>query len=156
MRGHTTLANAIAAHTGGRFRKATPTALDQLRELGLPDPIVSFFRDYEPSECIEGQVRLWPIEEIVRENRDFVPGCNISRHGYIVFSTTVCGDAYCFDLNEVNDNGEPRIVIIAHDEDSEGIPTDQIQRLAKPIATNLAAFLQTFLRDELDEDCIYT
>lgn len=146
----------IEAHTGGRFRRAETEALDQLRSFNLPASVVSFFRDFEPTECIEGQVRLWPISEMLRENRDYVPGADVSPHGYIVFATTICGDTYCFDLNVIDENGEPRIVLISHDEDFEGMSSDQITGLAKPIAPNLAAFLEMYLFDKIDEDCIYS
>lgn len=156
MRDYTALVDAIEKHTGGQFRNAEPTAIDQLRGLGLPEPVVAFFAKHEPAKCIEGQVRLWPISEIVRENRDFVPGCNTSQHGYVVFATTICGDTYCFDVNDTDENGEPRIVIISHEEDFEQMPAEQMRQLAKPVASSLTVFLQTFLRDELDEDCLYS
>jgi hypothetical protein len=146
----------IEAHTGGRFRRAESAALDQLRAFKLPDSVVSFFRDYEPTECIEGQVRLWPIAEMLRENRDYVPGADVSPHGFVVFATTICGDTYCFDINATDENGEPGIVLVSHDDNFEGMPPEQIKTLAKPIARNLAAFLEMFLSDSLDEDCIYS
>jgi hypothetical protein len=144
----------IEAHTGGRFRRAESAALDQLRAFKLPDSVVSFFRDYEPTECIEGQVCLHTIAEMLLRNREYVPGADISPHGFFVFATTICGDAYCFDINATDENGEPGIVLVSHEVTFEGMPREQIKLLTKPIARNLAAFLEMFLSDSIDEDCI--
>jgi hypothetical protein len=156
MHDYIRLANAIEAQTGGRFRRAEIGALEQLRKLRLPESVVTFYADHEPAECIEGQVRLWPISEILRENRDYVPGADICKHGYVVFANTICGDAYCFVVNSLDGDGEPRVVLLPHDEDFEEMPAEKIKSLAKPIAPNLAAFLDAYLRGELDEDCIYS
>jgi len=149
------LIDQISAQTGTTFRPASEAHLSALRALPLPNPIVDFFALHEPSDCAEGQVRLWPIAEIIKENRDLVPGAYVAPHGYVVFATTFCGDTYCFDLNEVDEQNEPRVVLISHEVVGEDITADEAIRLAKPVAKNLFEFLERFAREELDEECIY-
>ena len=142
----------IADQTGGRFRSASADDLALLRELGLPPSVIDFFAIYEPAECIEGAERLWPIAEIVNENQNFVPGCNIVKFGYVVFSTTGCGDTFCFDLNNQSPDGEPRIVFMSHEEDFESMSPQEIHAMANPVADNLLEFLDMFARDALWEE----
>jgi hypothetical protein len=141
----------ISAQTGTTFRRASKRGLAALGALRLPKPVVDFFASHEPSECAEGQVRLWPIAAILQENRDLVPGVYVTPLGYIVFATTFCGDTYCFDLNKVDKEGEPRIVLISHEGVGGDISAQEAFRLAKPIAKNLYEFLEKFAGDELDE-----
>ena len=65
------------------------------------------------------------------------------------------GDAYCFDLNAIDKNGDARIVLITHDINFDGMSFERVKALAKPVATSLAEFLQQFLDDRIDEECIY-
>jgi hypothetical protein len=145
----------ISAQTNTAFSGASPDDLAALRALQVPEPVVDFYAHYEPKGLAEGQVRLWPIADIVEENRDYVPGAYIAPLGYIVFSTTFCGDTYCFDLNQINSNGEPRIVLVSHEAVEEDISAKEAFRLAKPVAKDLHDFLDKFSRRQLDEECIY-
>jgi len=149
------LVKLIARQTGTKFRAASQSDLAELRTLRLPEPVVGFYAQHEPTECAEGQVRLWPIADMVRENRDLIPGAYVAPLGYVVFSTTLCGDAYCFDINVVSPKDEPRIVLISHEVVGKDITAERAQRLAKPVAGNLHEFLEKFERIELDEECVY-
>jgi hypothetical protein len=149
------LVKMIATQTGTKFRAAAESDLAELRALRLPDPVVSFFAKHEPSECAEGQVRLWPIADVLRENREMIPGAYVAPLGYVVFATTFCGDGYCFDVNVVNQENEPRIVLLSHEVVRKGITAEEAKRLAKPVAKNLSEFLEKFAAVELDEKCIY-
>ena len=149
------LVDVISAETNTEFRAASKADVAALRALRLPDPVLDFFARHEPSECAEGQVRLWPIADILKENRDLVPGAYVAPLGYVVFSTTFCGDTYCFDVNVVNKDNEPRIVLISHEVVEEDITAEEAKRLAKPVAKNLYEFLEKYTRQELDEECIY-
>jgi len=149
------LVKLIANQTGTKFRAASRSDLAELRVLRLPDPVVDFYAQHEPSECAEGQVRLWPISDMLNENRDLIPGAYVAPLGYVVFSTTFGGDAYCFDINEVSAKNEPRIVLISHGVVSKDITAEKAKRLAKPVARDLCDFLDKFARVELDEECLY-
>jgi SMI1 / KNR4 family (SUKH-1) len=116
--------------------------------------VLDFFSAYEPSACVEHQVRLWPIEQILEENESYVPGCYASKHGYVVFATTLCGDTYCFDISQGGQT-EPRIVLLSHEVIDEDTTAAQISRLAKPVAKSLYEFLDQFVRGEVDEECVY-
>ncbi len=152
MNQYANLIAAIAEQTGGEFRPASAEDLASLRELGLPQSVLDFFAKYEPTDCIEGAERLWPIEEILNENSKLVPGCNIVQHGYVVFSTTGCGDTYCFDLNKLSSEGDPRIVFMSHEEDYESMTPESIHAMACEVAPDLRGFLDLFVRDELDTE----
>lgn len=149
------LVDLITTQTGTPFRAASKAELAALRTFQLPEEVLDFFARHEPSDCAEGQVRLWPIVHILQENRDFVPGAYVAPLGYVVFSTTYHGDAYCFDVNVVNKENEPRIVLISHEAVAEDITAEEAKRLAKPVANNLFEFLEKFTLQALDEDCIY-
>ncbi len=121
----------------------------------MPEPVLAFYRDYEPTDVIEnGQVvRLHPIASLLDENAEMIPGCHTAQHGYVVFATNLCGDAYAFDLNCCSSSLEPRIVLLSHEMICEDTAPDEIARLAKPVAANLAEFLDQFLLGEVDEEC---
>ncbi|MEX2168466.1 MAG: SMI1/KNR4 family protein [Pirellulales bacterium] len=155
MREYQEIVDRISTRTGTTFGAASPGDLSALRALGVSKPILDFYAAHEPSECAEGQVRLWPITAILQENSDLVPGAYIAPLGYIVFATTFCGDTYCFDHNRQDENGEPRVVLFSHEVVGEDITAEEAFQLAKPISTNLHEFLQQFARDEIDEECIY-
>lgn len=148
------LVDLIATRTGTKFRAASESDLAELRTLRLPDPVLSFFARHEPSRCAEGQVRLLPIANILQENIDLMPGACVSPLGYVAFSTTFCGDAYCFDVNMVDQNHNPRIVLFSHEAISEDITAEEAARLAKPVAMNLCEFLEQFIDEQLDEECL--
>ena len=147
------LVDQIAEQTGVYFRASSPFELAKLEAFGLPESVLDFYREFEPSECAEGQIRLWPIEHILEENEALVPGCYSVRHGYVVFATTLSGDTYCFDVTRQGPF-EPRIVLLSHEVVTKHTTAAQFARLAKPVARNLYEFLQKFVRREIDEDCI--
>src|SRR6266567_5651618 len=115
--------------------------LEELRVLRVPQEAISFFEKFEPAECaeIEG-VRLRPVGEALAENRDYVPGCYVIAHGYVVFATTLFGDAFCFDLNAAQSTIGTPIVLVAHDWNWEEITPEAINKLKKPAARNLEEF----------------
>jgi hypothetical protein len=155
MPNYAPLIEQIAEQTKVEFRASSPAELAKLEALGVPECILAFYREFEPSECAEAQVRLWPIQHVLEENDGYVPGCYASKHGYIVFATTLCGDTYCFDLTQ-HGQAEPCIVLLSHEVISEDTSAAEFVRLAKPVAPNLYEFLQQFVRGEVDEECIYS
>src|SRR5690348_10374113 len=93
----------ISAQTRTDFGRSSILQLWKLRGLRLPAPVRDFYRQYAPKACAEDQVRLWPIKDIIFENKSLVPGIYVCPLGYVVFATTHCGDAYCFDTNVVDE-----------------------------------------------------
>jgi len=149
------LVDKIAQQTGTPFGPASLSSLAELRALEFPEAAIEFYEHYEPSGCAQGQIRLWPIDDIVIENRQAVPGICVQPHGYAVFATTLSGDAYCFNSNRLGVDGEPTIVLISHEAVSEDATAEEVKRLAKPVASSLRIFLEQFTRGEVDEECIY-
>jgi hypothetical protein len=145
------LAKAISRQSGVAVHPAAPELLSALQELHAPDSAVAFFREFEPAECAEiDGVRLWPVKEVLAENKDYVPGCFIIQHGYVVFATTLFGDAFCFDTNEGRTQEATPIVLIAHDWDWDEISPEAISRLKKATAPNFEAFLRAYVDGTLD------
>jgi SMI1 / KNR4 family (SUKH-1) len=145
----------LSAQTGVDFGPASAADVEALAGLGVPESILTFYRSYEPRECAEDQIRLWPIAHIIEENSNFIPGCYTAPHGYIVFATTHTGDAYCFDLKSQTKSGTPSIVLIPHDVIDETTPVERMKHLAKLIAPDLHEFLELFASKQVDEQCIY-
>ena len=80
---------------------------------------------------------------VIEENTDYVPGCYVRPHGYIVFSTTIYGDAYGFDLNSANSTTSP-IALLSHEIFDETSTKEEVSKVAKKIAPDLVAFLHLF------------
>jgi len=76
-------------------------------------------------------------------------GCHTCKHGYIVFASTLSGDAYCFDTNTCDPDGNPRIVLISHKTVFQDTTAEQIAASAQPVAQNLAAFLKQMVDNSL-------
>lgn len=148
------LISQISEQTGVAFRPCSPLDLSKLESLGLPQTILDFYASYEPSRCAELQVRLWSIQDLVEENTSLIPGCYSSKHRFVVFASTLCGDAYCFDVRR-GKQVDPSIVLISHEVVSEDTTAAEFAKLAKPVAQSLHEFLGQFIRGEVDEECIY-
>jgi hypothetical protein len=141
----------IAEKSRVELRPASESQLRQLIELGVPKEAILFYREAEPARCAEiAKTRLWPIKNVIEENTDYVPGCYVRPHGYVVFSTTIYGDTYCFDLNSANSTTSAPIVLLSHEIFDETTTKGEVSKVAKKIAPDLAAFLHLFAEGELD------
>lgn len=139
------------------FRPATETNIEALRSLGLPSDALVFYRDSEPAQTAEiGNVRLCPVADIIEENRDYVPGAYSYPCGYVVFATTLYGDAFCFDTRVAPGTIAP-VVLIAHDLEPENdeMKREDLAKLAKPIAASFEEFLKAFVSETLDIKPLY-
>jgi hypothetical protein len=148
----TNLAKQLSQKAEVPFRPASPESLSALQQLGVPEDVLSFFRGFEPTTCAEiASVRLWPIQEMLAENKDYVPGLFIFKYGYIVFSTTVFGDAFCFDTRASAGKQTAPIVLISHDgHDWDSVTPEEIANFKKPTASNFEMFLKAFLNETID------
>jgi SMI1/KNR4 family protein SUKH-1 len=141
----------IAEKSKVELRPASESQLRQLIELGVPEEAILFYREAEPARCAEiAKIRLWPIKHVIEENTDYVPGCYVRPHGYVVFSTTIYGDTYCFDLNSTNSTTSAPIVLLSHEIFDETTTKGEVSKVAKRIAPDLAAFLHLFAAGELE------
>lgn len=145
------LIRRIAARLKAEFRPATADAIRQLRDLRFPEPVIAFYERYEPRDCVEGVVRLWPISDVVVENTQGVPGICVVPHGYRVFASTYGGCAYCFNLNQLGATGDPAIVLISHEDVGEDSQAAEVHNAASPVALDLLQFLHWFEQEEPPE-----
>jgi hypothetical protein len=151
------LVDQVSEDTHIVFGPGRPEDLEALSRLKVPPKIIEFYRKFEPRDCVElGEVRLWPIRDIVRENSDYVPGADIHPHGYIVFASTICGDPYCFDINEANEAGDVPVVLMSHELYFPEIPSHDIKRLRKKVAVNFEEFLRKFHARSLEKEPLYS
>ena len=141
----------ISEATGAQFVPASEKQMAELKELGLPESILAFYRSYAPRRIVDGQVHLWPAWEAPGVNANTPLGAAVSRHGYILFADTYGGDPYAFDLNETDADGQPRIVLFSHEAYYEDCSRDDVNRLAKPVAGSLREFLQQFVEERVDD-----
>jgi len=128
-----------------------------LRSLGAPGDVLAFYRNSEPTRFAEiGKVRLWPIADILVENRDAVPGCYAQPCGYLVIASTTSGDAFCSDIQAASGVIAP-VVLIAHDLEPENdeMKREDLAKLAKPIAPSFEDFLKAFVSEALDIEPLY-
>lgn len=146
----------IAEKSKVELRPASESQLRQLIELGVPQDVIRFYREAEPTRCAEiARIRLWPIKDVIEENTDYVPGCFVRPHGYVVFSTTIYGDTYCFDLNSANSIASAPVVLLSHEIFDDTTTREDVSKIAKKIAPNLSAFLTAFAAGGLDMEPIY-
>jgi len=132
-------------------KPASAADLERARVAGFPEELVDFYRQCHPQECIELKQRIWSIENALIENADAVPGCALSPHGFIVFASTLCGDAYCVDTNATDDRGHQPVVLFSHEVVEEDSPLSEIQPLRVEVASSLAEFLKKFADGTLSE-----
>jgi hypothetical protein len=143
------VADAVAKRAEVLLRPASADALAHLAALQLPTGVGEFYRRFEPSTYAEiADVRLWPISDILAENRDYVPGADLFPHGLVVFASTISGDAYCFDLSEPG----PPIVLMSHELVFADMTPSQIKALRKRVAPDLDTFLQMFADGSLETE----
>lgn len=135
-----------------------PASLEDLKcakEAQFPDELLDFYREYEPVDYVELKQRIWSIQNALEENMDAVPGCALFPHGFVVFASTLCGDAYCIDTNVENSEGKHPIVLFSHEMIEEETSLIEIQSLRVEVAKSLDDFLLKFFDETLIEEPFY-
>jgi hypothetical protein len=135
--------------------RASAGDLERAQAAGFPDELLDLYRECEPENCIELRQRIWSIENAIIENSNAVPGCALSPHGFIVFASTVYGDAYCIDSNLVTSAGHHPVVLFSHEMIGEDATLSEIQRLRLEVASSLEDFLRKFTIGTLNEEPSY-
>lgn len=135
------------------YKKADKKDMVYLKSSKYPDCVLEFYNHKELQECIDiNGARLWPIKNLKEENEDYTPGYIIYDLGYRVIGTTINGDVYCLDINQMNNDGQPIIFIASHDEIYEGLSNDEITSKIVKIADSFNEFLQKFIEETLPID----
>jgi hypothetical protein len=109
---------------------------------------VRFFSLAEPDRMIEiAGIRLVPIAQIKDYNTHQVPGIASSRFGYFVFASTVGGDAYCLNLNELDEEGQPSVYLVNHDRVHQDASLEEVKANSVLIVNSFREFLQLLASD---------
>jgi hypothetical protein len=124
------------------FKKPSVEDIKKLESIKLPNYFIEFIKIIEPqSRVFLGDVRLLPIQEIIEENEDYVPGADVYPSGFTVFASSISGDAYCFNMNEINKLGEHDIYFVDHDEDFSEATPDSIKQITEFISSSFEEFI---------------
>lgn len=146
------LISKLEQQGGEPSRPASARDIDRAQTAGFPDEILNFYRVCEPKKHIEFQQRIWSIENALIENTDAIPGIGLYPHGYIVFASTLCGDAYCLDTNVTQPNGHHPIVLFSHESIEEDADLTDIQPFRIAVAGSFDEFLTKFMDGSLQDD----
>ena len=133
---------------------ASTKELERAEELAFPNELVEMYRQLNPADCIELKQRIWSIENAVIENTQAVPGCALSPHGFIVFASTLGGDAYCVDTNIITSAGHHPVALFSHEMIGEDDGMEKISSLRVEVADSLEDFLAQFVSGDLSEEAL--
>jgi hypothetical protein len=95
---------------------------------------------------------LHDIENIVIENTDLCPGWVSSQYGYFVFASNEYGDAFCFNINQLDKKDSPQIVFISHEVIWDESTEEEVHASAVFVADNLLSFLNMFHEGEIQKE----
>ncbi len=142
-----TLVRRVSKASGVAFRPGSTSDLARLQALGAPPDVLAFYRKYEPADCAEiAQARLWPIQHVLEENSDYVPGAYLHPRGFVVIGTTEFGDVYCLDLSDPG----PPVVLMSHELLYDELSLEEIRALRKPVAATFEEFVGKFADGAVD------
>ena len=133
------------------FSRADSEEISALRELGFTEKLLEFYTENMPQEAIEGEVILHDCQGILDEAEGGSPGIEMSQHGIFVFASTHCGDAFCFDTNNCDSNGNPRIVYTSHCVLDEECSKEEALAEVIPFTSSLQEFLTRFAEDDIPD-----
>lgn len=151
----TELKARVAERGSQNHRPAAPDDLRRAKESGFPDELLDFYAKCEPASSFELGLRIWSIDDAIVENTGAVPGLALSPHGYIVFASTFCGDAYCIDTNTASEDGLHPVLLFSHESIDEDATKEEIEAQRKVVATSFEDFLRKFLDDAVSEEPNY-
>jgi len=119
---------------------------------GVPESLLEFYREFEPSESGKGEIRFYPLELVVAQMTDFVPACHLSRHGYFAFAGTNHGDSYFVRPNGKTDLRHMEVYLFSHEIDFNRMSAAQVEEFAITVAGGIADFLLRAVSDRLPTD----
>ena len=138
----------------GAYQKTGKKDLDYLKSKKYPDCFIELYKHNEPQGCVEiNGVRLCSISHLRVENKDGVPGYIIYPYGFRAVGTTIYGDLYCLNINQLNKDGQPVIFMANHEEISEDEEFEDEEDCTSSmvkVADSLDEFLERFINGTLD------
>jgi hypothetical protein len=141
------IAKALDVDPGDLFGPAEEADLESLEQLGLPDTVLEFYREYTPIEPVQfEEVRLWDTPHILEENQNYHPGSEVHELGYVAVAGNGRGDMYCVDLGEWHSEDTPRVVMVPHDVELGARDRALVERQALPVAESFDDFLLGLIR----------
>lgn len=144
------LARACGCEVTDIFGPTEESDLEALTELGLPESVVDFYREFSPMETLEVEdARLWSVPQILEENRDFPPGADIHDLGFIVVGGHRDGTVFCVDLGADGTNDPPPIVAFSGVVRTGGKDRDLVESQSRPAADTFDEFLILLSKGEL-------
>lgn len=78
-----------------------------------------------------------------------MPGCALFPHGYFVFASNLCSDAYCIDTNIITPDGRHPVVLFLHDAVGVDTPFSEIKHFRLEVASSIDDFLVKFTEGTL-------
>lgn len=150
----TRMARLVAQEVGSAvedvFSPAEETDIESLEQLGMPESVIGFYREFAPVETIQlHEVRLWDIPHLLEENHTYHPGAEVHDLGYVVVAGNRSGDVLCLDLGEWKDEDPPRIVLLPHGVQLGSHDRADVDRQAQAVADSFDEFLGMFARGEV-------
>ena len=143
----TSIVEQISQLTGAQFGRAAAGSIEALAALGASDDVLDFYRDFDPKVYVEiNGARLWPSRELIGENTNYVPGCDLRPRGFFVIGSTDCGDAFCLDQRP---RSSGQVVLMTHDVSWEEVTDQDIERYTLVAASSFVAFLKSFVAGTL-------
>lgn len=146
------LVASFAEKFGVLFRPASPTEVAAAESAGVPESLLEFYREFEPNESGQGEVRFFPLERVLAEQTDFVPGCHLSRHGYFAIAGTNHGDVYFVRPAASRDYRRMPVFLFSHEIDFARISAPQVEEFATVVAAGIPDFLALAVAGQLKTD----
>lgn len=144
------LVGTFSEKFGILFRPASPTEVATAESAGVPESLLKFYRDYEPNEAGEERIRFFPLERVVAEMTDFVPGCFLSRHGYFALAGTDHGDVFFVRPALGRDYHKLPVYLFSHEVDYARMPAAQVEEFGVVVAVGIPDFLAKAITGELE------
>jgi hypothetical protein len=149
------LVNRVRQATVATLAPASAESLARAKQAGFPTELLEFYGECEPDVCIELKQRIWSIDNALVEAQGAVPGCALFPHGFIVFGSTMSGDAYCIDNNVKSPDGQHPVVLFAHEMIGEDTSLSEIEGLRLEVANSFSDFLEKFVDGTLIDEPLF-
>ena len=134
------------------FRPASPTEIAAAATAGVPKSLLDFYREYEPTESGKEAVRFFPLERVVAEMTDFVPGCHLSRHGFFGIAGTDHGDVFFVRPQRSRDYVKMPVYLFSHEVDFSRMHSSQVEEFGTLVADGIPDFLTKAVDGRLQVD----